>query len=130
MLGELVYEGRGKALGMRVLPNGKLEYTEMMQGTMLGEKFSATWSGEGDVRPDGTGYFEFWGFFMTESGAMGKYKGNGNGIHRPDGSMTYRGAVCYANPPGKFAKLNGTAVVYEIEVDKDGNFHNKGWEWK
>ena len=130
MLGEVVYEGRGKVVGMRVLPNCKLEQTVMMQGMFLGEELSATWTSEGEFRPDGTGHTEFHGFFTTKNGGMGQYNGSGNGINKPDGSMTYRGVVCYSCPPGKFARLDGIAVVWEVEVDKEGNYHNKGWEWK
>jgi len=85
MLGDLVCEGRSKVVGMRVLPNGKLEQTVMMQGTFLREELSATWTSEGESRPDGTGHTEFHGFFTIKSGAMGQYSGNGNGINKPDG---------------------------------------------
>ena len=130
MLGEMVYDGKGKTIGMRVLANGKIEQTQMMQGMLLGEEFSATWTGEGEHRPDGTVHNEFHGFWTTKSGAMGGYVGMGNGISHPDGSYVGRGVLCLANAPGKYAKFNGIAVVYEVEQDKDGNFHNKGWEWK
>jgi len=130
MLGDVVYEGKGKTIGMRVLPNGKNEQTQTMQGMVLGEEFSATWTGEGEVRPDGTTHTEFHGFFTTKSGAMGQYSGMGNGIMRPDGSQTNRGVLCHSNASGKYARFNGIAIVYEVESDKDGNFHNKGWEWK
>jgi hypothetical protein len=130
MLGELVYEGKGKTIGVRVLPNGKLEQTQMMQGTVLGEEFSATWTSESVFKPDGTTHTEFLGYFTTKSGAMGQYSGMGNGMMRPDGSQTNRGVLCHLNAPGKYARFNGTAIVYEVEADKEGNFHNKGWEWK
>jgi hypothetical protein len=32
--------------------------------------------------------------------------------------LIYGGAVCYSCPPGKFARLNEIAVVWEGEVDK------------
>ena len=130
MLGELVYESRGKVIGMRVLPNGKLEETAVEQGVVYGEEYSTTYTAEVGYRPDGTGYIEFRGFYTTKSGLMGKFTGMGNGIVRPDGTSTWRGSVCYSNPPGNHAKLNGIAVVWEVELDKDGNDHNKGWEWK
>jgi hypothetical protein len=130
MLGEVVYEGRGQRIGMRVLKNGNWETSWFMQGMFLGEKFSATWTSEGEPRPDGTMGMEFWGFFNTETGAMGRYKGAGNVVLKLDGSMVARGSVEYSNPPGKYAKFNGISVVWEFEMDKDGNIHNKGWEWK
>jgi len=130
MLGKQLYEGRGKVVGMRVLPNGKLEETVMMQGTILDEQLSATWTSEDDIRPDGTMGIEAHGFFNTSGGGMGRYSVIGNGMLKPDGSGVARGAVCYQCPPGKYAFLNGIAVVWEIEFDKEHNIHNKGWEWK
>jgi hypothetical protein len=130
MLGSLFYEGRGKVIGTSVLPNGKLEQTVGMQGLVEGEEFSATWTGETEIRPDGTGHVEFHGFYSTKSGAVGRYTGIGNGIHGSDGSASYRGTACYSSPPGKYARLNGIAVVFETEHDRDGNVLNKGWEWK
>jgi hypothetical protein len=130
MLGDMVFEGRGKTVSMRVLPNGKLEQTVMMQGMFLGDEFSTTWTSEAEVRPDGTGYTEFHGFYTTKKGGMGRYTGMGNGVMAPDGSQIWRGVVCYSNPPGMYSRFNGIAVVWELQADKEGNVHNKGWEWK
>ncbi len=74
--------------------------------------------------------FEFWGFYNTESGMAGAFRGSGNAKLGADGSMVARGSVEYSNPPGKYAKYNGISVVFEFDMDKDGNFSNKGWEWK
>lgn len=115
---------------MRVLPNGKLETSVVMQGMSLGEEITATWTSEIEQRPDGTGTDEALGFFTAKDGTMGRYRILGNHITKPDGSMVSRGAVCFVCPPGKFAYLNGIAVAYEVESDKDGNVQNKGWEWK
>ena len=130
MLGDLVYEGKGQRIGMKVLRNGNWETSWMMQGVFLGEKFSSTWTSEGEPRPDGPMGFEFGGFYNTESGAAGKFRGSGNAILGPDGSMVARGSVEYSNPPGKYMRFNGISVIFEFDMDKNGNFHNKGWEWK
>jgi len=130
MLGDLVYECKGKVVGMRVLENGHVEYTAMVGGMFMGEQFSSTATWESQFRPDGSGYGEIRGVFTTQSGARGSYKGNGNGHPLPDGSQVHLGALCYSNPPGKFAELNKIAVVYEGNVDKEGNFQSKGWAWK
>lgn len=130
MLGDLVYECKGKIVGMRVLENGNAEYTAMVGGIFLGEQFSSTFSWDAQYRPDGSGYGEIRGFFNTQSGVMGKYTGMGNGYTLPDGGQVNRGVLCYSNPPGKFAELNKIAVVYEVNIDKDGNFMSKGWAWK
>ncbi len=130
MLGDIVQEDQGKIIGMRVLPSGKIEQTIMAQGMFLGEESSATRTVEVELRPDGTGYGEFRGFFTTKSGAKGQFKGMGNGVSRPDGSMSWRGVVCHSNPPGKYARFNGIVHVWETEVDKEGNIFTKSWEWK
>lgn len=102
----------------------------MVGGSFLGEMFSSTFSWESRFRPDGTGHGEIRGFYNTQSGVAGKYTGNGNGCILPDGGQLHRGALCYDNPPGKFAELNKIAVVYEVSIDKDGNFTSKGWAWR
>lgn len=130
MLGDQAYDTRGKYIGMRVLPDGKIEQTGTAKGKFYGEDVTATFTGETELRPDGTGYMEVRGFFTTASGAMGRFKGVGNVVIKPDGTRVSTGAICYTMPPGKYAKLNGMAVVWEVEVDKEGNFTNNGWEWK
>ncbi len=130
MLGDLVYECKGKIVGMRVQKDGKAEYSAMVGGLFLGEQFSSTFSWDSIFRPDGSGYGEIRGFYTTQSGVMGRYTGIGNGYTTPDGAQVHRGVLCYDNPPGKFAGLNKIAVVYEVSIDKEGNFASKGWEWK
>jgi hypothetical protein len=127
MLGDVLYEGHGRTVGLKVLPNGKLEQTVTMHGMFLGEEFSSTWTSELEERPDKIVHNEFHGFFVTKSGEMGRYTGMGNGFLGPDG-IKFRGTVCYDNPPGRFDWLNGTAIEWEIEIDQEGNINNKGWE--
>ncbi len=129
-LGDLVYENHGKVIGMRRFPNGKFEITAALEGTILGEQYSATWIGEAKASSDATVYVEFRGVFTTESGVEIPYLGIGSGINRPDGSASYRGAATFTAPPGKFASLNGMAVPYEVEIDDAGFIQNRGWEWK
>ncbi|MDW5563034.1 MAG: hypothetical protein SA339_07395 [Methanomassiliicoccus sp.] len=130
MIGDLVYECKGKIVSMRIKENGDAEYTAMVGGMMRGEQFSSTFSWDTQFRPDGSGYGQIRGFFNTANGEAGKYTGIGNGYTRPDGGQVHMGALCYSNPPGKFADLNKMAVAYEVNIDKDGNFLSKGWSWK
>jgi len=32
--------------------------------------------------------------------------------------------------PPRWSRLNKAAVVFEYEVDAEGNTHSKYWEWK
>ncbi len=130
MLGDLVFETEGKVIGMKRLPNGKIEQKAALRGTILDEECSVDWIGMAEHRPDGTGFVQFHGIFSTTSGVELEYTGIGNGVRKPDKHMVYRGAVCFSTPPGKFAHLNGIAVVWEVEVDEAGFVQNKGWEWK
>ncbi len=130
MLGDLVYKGKGKLNGFRRLANGNFEQTLAMKDELLGEEFSSTYTAEGRHRPDGTGFVKINGSMTTQDGMTIGYLGIGNGERGEDGSWVYKGAVCYFCAPGRFAKLNGIAVVWEMEVDAGGNFHGRGWEWK
>jgi len=131
MLGEQVYESLGKVTEMKLLPNGKRERTVITQGRFIGgEEFSDTYTSTSETRPDGTIFIEFFGTFTTKSGLPGRYTGMGNGTTRNDGVRLGRGATCYSNPPGKYERLNGMAVVWETEVGKDGLIREKAWEWK
>gem|GEM_PF-4890537 len=97
--------------------------------TIRGERFTSTFSWDARFRPDGSGYGEIRGFFNTVSGETGRFTGIGNGFTQPDGAQVYMGALCYSNPPGKYADLNRMAVAYDVGIDKDGNFMSKGWAW-
>jgi hypothetical protein len=47
-----------------------------------------------------------------------------------DGSVSYRGAVYYETQSEKWKRLNTVALVFEYEVDGEGNTRTKFWEWK
>jgi hypothetical protein len=104
ILGKHVNEGQGKPVGMRILQNGKLEQTVVMQGTLLGEDLQTTWTSDSETRPDGTMYVEARGFFITKNESKGTFKVIGYGLMKPDGSGTARGVVCHACLPGRFAQ--------------------------
>ncbi len=130
MMGELVYEAQGKVAGWKQLVSGKVEEKFDMHGTFLGEMFSGTYAIEGNVRPDGTGFIETHGFISTEGGYPVQFTGITNGRTYRDGHTVLRGANCFCCPSGKFAHLNEMAVIWEAEVDDEGNVRSKGWEWK
>jgi hypothetical protein len=128
MLGEVVFEFKGRFVSYRILKDDRWETTEEYKGSFLGEESTFTLTGESDFKPDGTGYCEFWGVFYTEGGSSGRYNGIGNITQNPDGPNIWRGVFCFSNPPGKYARLNGIAVVFEGEwIDND--IRLKGWEW-
>lgn len=117
---------------MKVLPDGRIERTFMARGTrgQEQEEYTTTWTIVTQLGPDGTVHDELNGFFITTGRGIVRYVGMGNSLMNPDGSMMMRGIVSYLNPTGKYARYNGMTVVWEFEVDKEGNMNNKGWEWK
>jgi hypothetical protein len=47
------------------------------------------------------------------------------------GSIKWRGSLFYGTPSGaKLASLNNMVGVFEAEIDTNGNFSEKVWEWK
>ena len=45
-------------------------------------------------------------------------------------AANFRGAIYYTTQSQKLARLNGTAVVFEWDVDEQGNTTGTTWEWK
>ncbi len=133
MLGEQVLELAGKRTGRRVLSTDggfKVEVSFEDTGKLLGQpvnNMGTYWSGP---RPDGSLYGEGQGVVITQGGEMATWKGQGVGSLQPGGAVSYRGAVYYSTASAKLARLNGVAVVFEFNVDADGNIRTKGWEWK
>jgi hypothetical protein len=47
------------------------------------------------------------------------------------GTVHWRGSLFYkSSSNGKLASLNNLVLVLEAEVDAEGNFSEKTWEWK
>ena len=83
------------------------------------------------VQPDGSLYGEGQGVLMTTDGGMATWRGQGVGRLTGRGSaVNYRGAVYYQTASQQLVRLNGLAVVYEFNVDKNGNIQAQLWEWK
>jgi hypothetical protein len=134
MLGELIAEGRGKRTGRRVLSTEgggfKVEVSFESDGKILGHdshELGTYWS---ELRPDGSLYGEGHGVVLTPDGGTATWKGAGVGKFGQGGAVSYRGAVYFTTATPKLARLNSCAVVFEFEVDPQGNTHTKNWEWK
>jgi len=136
MLGEKIGEFRGKVTGQRMLPSDglpKFETTAEGTGTIIGipARVMATyWSA---MQPDGSLYGETVGPSptITKDGDMAAYRGSGVGRFTGQGSaVSLRGAVFYQGATGKLSRLNGLALVFEWDVDEQGNGKFSLWEWK
>jgi hypothetical protein len=134
MLGEQVGEEQGKVTGLRVLPpegnNPVVEVSFQAKGTLLG--FNVTSMGTyQSISRDGIFYGEGHGVVMTEDGDTANWKGQG--IGKPTGhgqSVNWRGSLFFQTTSSKFSKLNSTPLVFEYDIDEEGNSRTKTWEWK
>ena len=129
-LGQQIYEARGKQTGLRVLGAGKIEASEQLTGKFMGNEGNELSTIVNEVRPDGSLFGEVNGVFMTKDGQSMSFKGQGIGGWKPDGGITFRGAVYYWTASQKLAPANKVVGVYEVEGDASGNVDIKSWEWK
>jgi hypothetical protein len=139
MLGELHVELSGKITGQRVLDveGPTIETSVATKGTIKGvqvqeiitfigrptaEKGALHGVGQGVITTTAAGGGE------TE---MVTYTGEGVGRISSSGDVKWRGSVfSKTSSGGKLAFLNNMVGVFEAEIDADGNFSEKIWEWK
>jgi hypothetical protein len=132
MLGEKIAEGHGQVIGQRVLTvDGapRMEVSFRDSGSLLGLASSNVGTYWSELRRNGTFYGEGQGIVMGKSGEMATWKGQGIGVPQPDGAIKYRGAIYYQTEAKAWARLNKVAVVFEFDVDKDGNTKGVQSEW-
>jgi hypothetical protein len=134
MQGEKIGEQTGKVTSQRVLPNQggppKMETSFQADAVLLGVKAKERGTYCSVIRPDGSMYGEGQGIVMGEDGSVATWTGQGIGTSKKDGSVSYRGALYYQSPSPKWSRLNSVAVVFEYEVDAQGNARAQFWEWK
>jgi hypothetical protein len=138
MLGEKIGEATGKVIGQRVLSpeesgsrGPKIEVTLQESGKLLGLDTTGTLTYWSVLREGGIVYGEGRGVVMTKEGdscslwgtGIGKLTGRGMGA-------AYRGSIYYEAKGARLSRLNGTCVVFEFEVDENGNTKSQQFEWK
>ena len=135
MLGELLYEGKSRLAGSRVLTADeyKVEQSMIEEGkfkdveiTLLGT-FSTIPAGKNET------YVEGQGIMTTKDGEdTATFRGYGIGNSKGQVSVSFRGSVIYksSSTNGKLSFLNNKIEVFESEVDESGTSTEKHWEWK
>ncbi len=67
---------------------------------------------------------------MAGTSEMATETGEGIGVFNSSG-VKWRGAIFYkTSSTGRLASINNVVGVFEADVDTDGNFSLKSWEWK
>jgi hypothetical protein len=132
MLGDQIYEGKGKITGTRVLDVDvpKMENSYMVQSKLKGIEVTETGTFTATMRSDGAQYGEDKALIMAQDGSGGTMMAHGIGRHIGADKISFRGlAIMGPANTGKLAPLNNLLVVFEAEVEGD-NISIKGWEWK
>lgn len=144
MLGDLIYEHKGKVIGQRVLGNAsekveavvlpKIETTFSADAKLKGTiEITDTGTYLSIIRPGGILHGEGQGLYMTKdgSGETATWTGQGVGRLTEGGRVSYRGSLFFrASSTGKLSFLNNIVTVFEYEVDESGNTTANMWEWK
>ena len=132
MLGEQITELKGKTTGRRVLDaEGPIIETSVSasgsaRGTQVNESITYV------AKPVSSGVLhgKGRGVIMAGNSEMATLEGEGIGRITANG-VKWRGAIFYRTATtGKLSFLSNTVGVFEAEVDEDGNFTEKIWEWK
>jgi len=133
MLGEQFGELKGKITGQRVLDTEgpametNVSATGNIMGTNIREMHTCM------SKSVSTGVLHGWGngVVMSSEGDVASYTGEAIGKINSSGTVLWRGSLFYkSSSNGKLASLNNLVVVLEAEVDAEGNFSEKTWEWK
>ncbi len=62
---------------------------------------------------------------ITGDGDMATWKGQGVGKFEGGGAVSCRGAVYYSTASPKLARLNTVGVVFEFDVNAQGDTHKR-----
>ena len=135
MLGAQIGQEIGQITSTRVLPAGpdgpRGEVSFEASGRLLDADVIDMGTYVSVARADGTIHGEGQGIGMTSDGDTLTWTGQGVGRLLGRGqAASYRGAIYYRTASPKFAHLNGTACIFEYEVDEGGKTESKLYEWK
>lgn len=130
LIGELIAEFKGKATGMRVLAEGKMEGSYAGAGKLLGKEASIMATAVFALMPTGVNMIEGNGVEMTAEGNV-MHKFDGIGLSTGKGmKSSNRGAVYFMTSSPSLVSLNKIVGVWEWENEENGDFVVKVWAWK
>ena len=136
MLGEKLYDIAGKVTGQRVLLGatpGEVLIEVSFQGTGKVLGIDTLESGTYTCRMKAPGVLEATGQGLSLTAEGEAVTWQGTGIGKPTGkgmAASWRGSIVYCTQSQKLSHLNATAVVFEWDVDEQGNAKGKTFQWK
>ena len=137
MLGELLFEIKGRVTGSRILNADEYKIEQYITQEGKFKDIEITILGTFKTIPAGKNvtYGEGQGIITTKDGEdTATFRGYGIGHSKGQVSASFRGSVFYKSSSistnGKLSFLNNKIGVFETEVDESGNSNEKVWEWK
>jgi hypothetical protein len=137
MLRELLYEGKDRLAGSRILnvDEYKVEHSLIEEGKIKDNEI--TMLGTFWTIPSGKNvtYVEGHGIITTKDGEdTATFRGYGIGTSKVQISVSFLGSVFYksssSSTNGKLSFLNNKIGVFKSEVDESGISTEKYWGWK
>lgn len=132
MLGDLVYESKGKITGERVLELNppKIESSYTVEGKLKGVEVTELGTYTSNMRPDGTLCGEDKSITKAKDGSVTTATARGIGRFTGPEKIRFRGfATLGAEGTGTFGAVNSMLIAFEVEINGE-NIVLKGWEWK
>lgn len=132
MLGDMIYEAKGKVKSERVLELNppKLESAYTLESKLKGMAVSEIGTYTSTMQPDGTFLGEDKSIIMANDGSATTATAQGIGRFTGPEKITFRGfATVGPSGTGSLAAVNSLLIAVEVEVDGE-NIMIKGWEWK
>jgi hypothetical protein len=133
MLGESIGEMKGKISSQRVLDvdGPTMETNVSASGSLKGVQVNETLTYVASPSSNGVLHGVGNGIIMTSDGQMAIYTGEGIGRFDSSNKLNWRGAIFFkTTSTGKLEFLNNLVGVFEAQVDANGNFADKTWDWK
>jgi hypothetical protein len=131
MLGNLVAEDRGKAVGFRILSDGKIEQTGQGVGKWWGMDGTNLSTHVATLRSDGTFTTEGHGLITTNDGESMTVKIYGVGWPTGKGpAIKERGTAFTQTASPKSAQASKVTLVFEFDSNKKEEYLLKVWKWK
>jgi len=109
----------------------RFETSTKGSGTLAGVEVTTMATYWAEMRADGTLYGECpnAGVFMAQDG-VATFRATGTGGFTADGGAFFKGVVYVQTTAPSLSSLNGTVLVYDWDVDAEGNATWELWEWK
>ena len=139
MLGDLLFEERGQITGQRVLDlelqKVEISYTAVgkYKGNIGYSEIATYWSVPSSLKKNES-YGEGHGILTTMDGDSAIWKSHGVGQVLSSGGRSLKGSAIYrltspTDKSGKLAELDNILVVFEYEIDANGTYHGRAWQW-